>query len=168
MVAARFGSVFKVFQERSDQERGSQVSIQLCLVTTSTLIIKCRTNFGSVLLHLAVESARKDTRQATNKLVAEAAVWDPQLTTTLIRETVAAFLSRTASITKVAPGGEAPVWNKHARLASILLSSVAYEENVDIEVKEKLVTELAIVAHHELVCEYELWTSLYLRADDLV
>lgn len=154
MVVARCGSIIEVLPEGSDEERSPPVNKILPSAATSSLTTAHRTNFGSVLLHLAVESTHKDIRQATNKVIAEAAAWNPQLTTTLARETVAAFLSRGPLVAKAPSGEEAPAWNKHARLASVLLSSVAYEEGVEAEVRENLVTELVIVAHHELVCAY--------------
>lgn len=113
-----------------------------------------RTNFGSVLLHLALNSSHKDIRQATNNVIKDAAVWDPELTTALIRETVVAFLSL-GSTAKVAPSDEtASTRDKHARLAVVLLSAVPYEESVQADVKERLVTDLIVVAHHELACEF--------------
>jgi hypothetical protein len=99
-----------------------------------------------------VESTRKDTRQAANKLILEAAVWNPHLTTTMMRGSVIAFLCRVSSATKTTTGEEALVWNKHSRLASVLLSSVAYEDNVEVELKEELVTQLVVVGHHDFVC----------------
>lgn len=107
---------------------------------------------GAALLHLAVESARKGTRQAANKLIVEAAAWDPSLTTTIMRESVVVFLCRVTPKIKTTAGEEAPGWNKHSRLASVLLSSVAYDDNVDVELKEELVTQLVIVGHHQFVC----------------
>ncbi|KAF5354845.1 hypothetical protein D9756_005584 [Leucocoprinus leucothites] len=107
-----------------------------------------RTNFGSALLYLAVESSHKDIRQAANNVVQNAAAWDPELTTTLARETVIASLG---SYVSRAADDAADVRSKHARLASFLLSAVAYDESVSAELKERLVADLAVVAHHELV-----------------
>lgn len=122
------------------------------MLTNATILMSVhRINFGSALLHLAVESTRKDTRQATNKMISEAAFWDPHLTTTLIRESVVASLCRVSS-TKTTTGEDAPALKKHSRLASVLLSSVTYDGEVDMELKEELVTELIVVGHHEFVC----------------
>ncbi|KXN82440.1 Translational activator gcn1 [Leucoagaricus sp. SymC.cos] len=109
-----------------------------------------RKSFGSILLHLAVESSHRDIRQATNNAIKDATIWDPELTTTIIRETVVAFLSL-GSILKTSSSERAAPRGKHMRLASILLSAVSYEQDAEVEVKERLVTELAVVAHHEHV-----------------
>jgi hypothetical protein len=101
-------------------------------------------NFGFVLLHLAVDSPHKHVRQATNDIIKELTVWDPHLTTTTVREATAAFLSGDVAVTP----------KKHGRLAAVLLSAVAYNEDAELEVKERLVTDLAVVAHHMVVCEF--------------
>jgi len=115
------------------------------------LILPGRLNFGSVLFHLAVASSRKDIRQSTNNMIQDAAQWEPELTTTLAGEAMTASL--TSSMSKSADQStDARI--KHARLASFLLSAVAYRKDLEMELKEILVTNLAIVAHHERVCGF--------------
>ncbi len=45
------------------------------------------------------------------------------------------------------------MWNKHSQIAAVLLSSASCGEAVEVGVKETLVTDLIVIAHHELVCE---------------
>jgi len=82
-------------------------------------------------------------------MIQDAAQWEPELTTTLAGEAMIASL--TSSITKsVDQSADARI--KHARLASFLLSAVAYRKDLEMELKEILVTNLVIIAHHERIC----------------
>lgn len=65
-----------------------------------------------------------------------------------------AFLSLGSTTKAASAEAVVPPRDKHARLSAVLLSAVTYEESVEAEVKERLVTDLAVVAHHEYVCEF--------------
>ena len=120
-------------------------------ITSSELSLSsCRLNFGSVLFHLAVESSHKDIRQSTSNVIQDAAKWDPELITTLAGEAIIASLASSPS-KSVDQFANARI--QHTRLASFLLSAVAYPKDLETELKERLVTNLVVVAHHERVCE---------------
>jgi len=136
---------------RKDLKRSNVVRYTYNSPLRDVLILPGRLNFGSVLLRLAVASSHKDIRQSTNNMIQDAAKWEPELTTTFAGEAIIASL--TSPISK-SVGQSTDARIKHARLASFLLSAVAYRKDLEMELKETLVTNLVIAAHHERVCEF--------------
>ncbi len=75
----------------------------------------------------------------------------PELTPHLVRDALVAFTGRGLPSTAKVDDISVP-WNKHSRLAALLLSSAAFPADCDAAVKEREVVEALIVAHHELIC----------------
>ena len=82
------------------------------------------------------------------------------MTTFLTRGVSALKPSAPASSTEEAAVNQP--WNKHARLASLLLSIVSYSDEIDTLLREEAIVELVILAHHPLICPY---VSLFSRRD---
>ncbi len=80
----------------------------------------------------------------------------PTLTNSLVRDAIAAFLLRGDPTSS-----EDKAWNKHSRLAGLLLSTVALGAEVDVATREDVVVNSLIVAHHSLVCEYLIYLTIF-------
>ena len=89
----------------------------------------------------------------------------PVLVNKVVRDGVNAYLGRGGgnSVTRPpAAADEATTeWTKHARLSSLLFSAVSVGEGVQVEesVREELVRELVVLAHHPMVCELPYFFS---------
>jgi Generalcontrol nonderepressible 1 (Gcn1) N-terminal len=105
-------------------------------------------------LHLALEGSTPEVRQGTMTAVAESTLGLPHLTSSVIRDAVNTFLSRSPPASKAASSSEehAKPWNKHLRLSALLLSSVSFDADLDLAVREDMVVELIIIGHHHLTC----------------
>jgi len=115
-----------------------------------------RSQLGLVFLHLALDGSTPEIRQATQTAVAESTARLPQLTNCVIRDSVNTFISRGPPASKAASSAEdlAKPWNDHARLSALLLSSVSFDVDLDLTIREDLIVELIVIGHHDLVCMF--------------
>ncbi|KAG7441044.1 ARM repeat-containing protein [Guyanagaster necrorhizus] len=123
-----------------------------------------RLQVGNVFLHLSVNGSA-DIRRDVNRAIELSASKFPELTSHLVRDALVAFTARgPPSVAKV--DNVLVPWNKHSRLAALLLSSVASPADCGVSVKEREVVEALIVAHHELICApaRQTWIDLCQRA----
>jgi len=112
---------------------------------------------GSIFVHLALESQHPEIRRSVNTSIINAAVRSPKTTSHVVREALTAFVARGPPSQKATndPSDEVETpWNKQARLAALLLSAVSCGEGVDAAVRETIVVELIVLAHHQLICPY--------------
>jgi len=112
------------------------------------------TQIGLVLLHLAVDSLSPETRRNVNSALEASAARMPQLTSRVVRDALAIFLSHgKPSLSKgasVLAEEQDTSWNKHARLSAFLLSTVSFSADLDLAVREDILVDLVILAHHHL------------------
>ncbi|KAK0468862.1 armadillo-type protein [Armillaria novae-zelandiae] len=124
-----------------------------------------RLQVGNIFLHLSVNGSSADIRRDVNRAIESSVSNFPELSSHLVRDALVAFTTRgLLSTTKV---DDIPVpWNKHSRLAALLLSSAAFPADCDAAVKEREVVEALIVAHHELICApaRQTWIDLCQKA----
>ena len=102
-----------------------------------------------------------------NAVVKSVATQMPELMNRVVRDGMNAYLARGGSnlvAKSLAPTDEMTVeWTKHGRLSSLLFSAVSVGEEMEVEesVKEDLVGELVILAHHPMVCESPCFFSFF-------
>jgi len=100
-----------------------------------------------------------------NTVVRSVAGRMPDLVNRVVRDGVNAYLARggTNSVTKFSTAADEVTteWTKHARLSSLLFGAVSVGEESEVEesVREELVGELVILAHHPMVCELHCFFS---------
>lgn len=92
-------------------------------------------------------------------MIVAAAAKLPKLTNDVVREALTIYLSRPASGPKVPtpslsddPTPPPPV-NKQGRLSGVLLSAVNFAEDVETEIREEVLVQYVVVAHHPLACQ---------------
>jgi hypothetical protein len=92
-------------------------------------------------------------------MIVAAAAKLPKLTNDVVREALTVYLSRPASGPKVPtlsssddPTPPPPV-NKQGRLSGVLLSAVNFAEDVETEIREEVLVQYVVVAHHPLACQ---------------
>mgnify|MGYP001203903815 FL=1 len=102
-------------------------------------------------MHLAAEGRTPEVRKVVNESISQLAATSPLLVNEILREALTVFLSKGQAAAKSAEGSEQPQWTKHARLSSLLNSSVKFEESFGKEEREKIVVSLLTIAHHPLI-----------------
>ncbi|KAK0434719.1 hypothetical protein EV421DRAFT_1909191 [Armillaria borealis] len=124
-----------------------------------------RLQVGNVFLHLSVNGSSADIRRDVNRAIESSVSKFPELTSHLVRDALVVFTARGLPSTTKVDGVPVP-WNKHPRLAALLLSSVAFPADCDAAVREREVVEALIVAHHELICASarQTWFDLCQKA----
>lgn len=107
-------------------------------------------------MHLAVVSSSPQIRKDVNTALQASVAAHPVLTSRLVKDSVTSFLERgLATSTKAtsSQGEEREIaWNKHGRLAGLLLSSVVFVDDLELAIREDLVAEYIVLAHHPLLC----------------
>jgi len=89
----------------------------------------------------------------------EATLKAPALTTGIVRDSLAIFLSRGTSLqksTNILPEESGHQWNKHSRLSAVLLASLSFGDGVDQLVRENAVVETVVLAHHHLMSSFAI------------
>jgi hypothetical protein len=111
---------------------------------------------GLAFLHLAVDSKSPQVRRAVIKAIEDAMLKQPQLVNRIIRESLAESLMRDKPSTPNASGslGEEHEVSAHrrVRLSAFLSSAAAISEDIDLSVRESLMTELIVLGHHPAIC----------------
>lgn len=121
--------------------------------TSSILRIRCQ--LGLVYLHLAIDSKFLEIRRSVNPHVVQATARAPQLANRLIGDALASFLSRGDPSSKAAStpaNDQVQPWNKQSLLSTLLLSVVSFGDDVDVSLRENIVVEYIVLAHHHLLC----------------
>lgn len=70
----------------------------------------------------------------------------PALISQVIRDAASAFVAREKTGKE-----DSGAWNKHSRLAGLLLGSVAFDAGTEADIRETAATGLLILAHHALI-----------------
>lgn len=86
-----------------------------------------------------------------------ATVVEPELTNSVIRDALTTFISRGIPTLKSSTAGDeqpSALWNKHSRLSALLLSVVAFKDDVDPSIRENSIVKLIVLGHHPLICPY--------------
>ncbi|KAJ3745026.1 armadillo-type protein [Lentinula detonsa] len=120
------------------------------------------TQFGSVFLYLALNGVLPSIRRDVHSSLESASIRYPYLINSIVRLAIIEFLSRGAPNSMF----EDKPWNKHSRLSGLLLSTVAFGQEVDAGVRENVVVDCVIVANHALVCgsSHQTWIDLCQKA----
>ncbi|KAH9485783.1 eIF-2-alpha kinase activator gcn1 [Psilocybe cubensis] len=128
------------------------------------------TQLGLVYIHLGVESRHPEVRKLVNSSLVNATARAPQLTDRIIREALSSFIIRASVSHKTASGSiseeSSQPWNKNSRLSTLLLSIVTFGEEVGATLRENVVVELIILAHHNLICasDGQTWVDICQKA----
>ncbi|KAG8940411.1 translational activator of GCN4, partial [Tulasnella sp. 419] len=120
-----------------------------------------RLQFGTALTHLSVESSHIGTRKQSHLALQRLTLRIPELLHRTVRETFAVHISKES-----APD-DAQLWRTRvARRFSILTSIVSFSDQTDPMLKEGLLSELLIIAHHPEISPYprQGWIELSQKA----
>jgi hypothetical protein len=123
------------------------------------LIETCfRTQLGSAYLHLAMESQRPEFRRRVIASVGYLAAVAPETANKLVRSGLTAYLTRRrTSLSKSQTSStedEKPVIRTQPRLLAFLSASTAFGKDEDnIALREKLLSETIVLAHHPEICK---------------
>ena len=117
---------------------------------------------GSIFLHLAVESSFPQSRRSSLATVERLAASLPEHTNLAILAACAAYLSREEKVvpTKTNATGDdaqessASKASREARLPALMLACAAVGETCPADIKQRLLWDWVLVAHHSGPCEY--------------
>ena len=125
---------------------------------------------GLAFLHLAVDSKSPQVRRAVIKAIEGVMLKQSQLVNRIIRESLSEALMRDKPSTPNASGspGEDHEVSTHrqVRLSAFLSSAAAINEDIDLSVREGLMTELVVLGHHPAICRL-IFMSLRNRVLDI-
>ena len=111
---------------------------------------------GSAYLYLATESRLPAVRRLVTASVEHFAALAPRTVSELVRAGLAAFLVRQRTSTpknQNTSEDEKPTTNKQPRLLAFLAASVAFGEGTEPALREQLLAESVVLAHHPDICE---------------
>lgn len=111
---------------------------------------------GSAYLYLATESRLPAIRRLVTASVEHSAALAPRTVSELVRAGLAAFLVRQRTSTpknQNTSEDEKPNTNKQPRLLAFLAASVAFGEGTEPALREQLLAESVVLAHHPDICE---------------
>lgn len=114
-----------------------------------------RVQFGSVFIHLAVDSTSSSTRRDAIAALERLSSLLPEVVNRVIRDALIAVLSKdkpAPSKIVVTDDAEKPATNKQPRLASLLYTCASFKEDVDSATKQTLLADLLVLSHHPSIC----------------
>ncbi|RDB20660.1 eIF-2-alpha kinase activator gcn1 [Hypsizygus marmoreus] len=125
-----------------------------------------RTQVGLALLHLSLEGSSPEIRRSVHRVIEKSTSNLPELTNRVLRDAMNTFLSRAIPAPKSGASEESTTRNQHLRFSTLLLSAVSFTEELNLEVREELVSELIILGHHPLICgnSRQTWIDLCQKA----
>ncbi|KIJ63493.1 hypothetical protein HYDPIDRAFT_175892 [Hydnomerulius pinastri MD-312] len=133
-----------------------------------------RTQIGSIFIHLSIHSQFSDVRRRAIQTIEAAVSRHPQLINLILRGSLTFSLTRPVVVSKAtAPVSasdeqEKPAVDKQRRYAALLLccASFAEEEGVSASLRDTLLADLVILAHHPTISGPSrlLWIELCQRA----
>ncbi|KAI0827665.1 ARM repeat-containing protein [Trametes gibbosa] len=113
---------------------------------------QARTLVGSILLHLAVESASPQIRRSTITTIEVLTSIHPELVSISVLSAISAHLSKAApapSKTTSTNGEEVEnLANQEGRLPALILACAAFGEDCPKDLKEHLLLDFVLIAHH--------------------
>lgn len=131
-----------------------------------------RTAYAHALLHLATESAHHEVRKLVSAIVASNSARAPKLVHLVVREGIRSWLvqaekAKTVAKPTLAAAEEQETAQDHTpRLRSLLLTLSTFEEETPAELRQELVAQLLVVAHHPKLgpSDAGIWVDLLLHA----
>jgi hypothetical protein len=142
------------FQSELSKNASFRCVILLFVILLLLMTLAHSSQIGLTFLHLAVNSPSSEVRRNVNTVIEASTTQRPQLTNHIMRDALMVFLSEGKPSSKgaIVMAEEQDIsWNKHPRLFAILLSTVAFRGDLDLAVREDLLVELVVMAHHHLI-----------------
>lgn len=128
--------------------------------TADDIHLSRRVQLGSTLLHLAVEGRTPEFRKRVLASLELLAILLPKVVNAIVRDALSAYLQRpTPSPAKASNDtveDSKPLVNKQSRLLAYLSASASFADEVETAVREELLSDLVIIAHHPKICEFLL------------
>ncbi|KAI0657693.1 ARM repeat-containing protein [Cubamyces menziesii] len=147
----------KVYQKLTTEEEESWLlrAIEVVLPFFKAEFLRneqARTSAGLIFVHLALESASPSIRRSAISALERLVETEPELINLSILAALSSHLSKpqVAPSKGVASNGEEaePRANKEGRLPAIILACGSFSEECAQDVKERLLLEFVLVAHH--------------------
>lgn len=105
--------------------------------------------FGSIFLHLAVESSSPDLRRSVNVALAQLASEEPEALIRSASAAISSFLTKS----KQQSNEEQVITTRSSRLVAFLLACASFGENTDKKFREQILIDLIVLAHHPILCK---------------
>ncbi|CAL1711997.1 unnamed protein product [Somion occarium] len=119
---------------------------------------------GFVFLHLAVESASPELRRSANASLAKLAPREPEILIKTVSNALTSYLTRSKQPTKghVSDEEHEASISKSSRLVAFLLACASFGEKVEKCIRERVLIDLLVLAHHPLLCAHsrQTWIEL--------
>jgi len=114
---------------------------------------------GSAYLYLATEGRLPAVRRQVVTSVEHLTALAPTTASDLVRGGLVAYLARQRTVTSIPKNqntsedaSEKPAVNNQPRLLAFLAASVAFGEGTEPTLREQLLAELVVLAHHPEIC----------------
>jgi hypothetical protein len=121
------------------------------------VLTQYRVQIGSVFMHLAVNGSTPQLRRDTLSALERLSTTFPEVVNRVARDALVTFISKedqakfkTAS-SDDSQDDRAPV-NRQMRLSSLLYTCATFGDDTDVGLKQRLLADLVIIAHHAGVC----------------
>lgn len=118
-----------------------------------------RIQYGTVFIHLAVNGATPQMRRDTLTSLQTLSTTYPEMVNRVARDALVAYISKAPSVAKAAVTAgddvaeDKSAANRQSRLSAFLYTCAAFDEGTDVAVKQRLLADLLIIAHHEDICK---------------
>ncbi|KAI0316101.1 ARM repeat-containing protein [Amylostereum chailletii] len=110
-----------------------------------------RNQLGQTLLHLAVDGQEHEFRKRVIVSVEHFMSLFPQTVNQIVQQALAAYALR-SNLSKASVEGENPIRNKQSRVLAFLSTAAAFREDIEPSVREDLLSNLVVLAHHPVIC----------------
>jgi hypothetical protein len=130
--------------------------------------LRFRTQLGLTYLYLATEGHLPEFRRHAVASVEHLVALMPKTANELVRAGLEAHLARprtAAPKNQNTSEDEKPTISKQPRLLAYLASSAAFGEDTEASLREQLLAESVVLAHHPEICEC-LW--VYTRSREII
>ncbi|KZT22524.1 ARM repeat-containing protein [Neolentinus lepideus HHB14362 ss-1] len=164
----------KVYQKLTtvEEETWFLRACEVSLTYLQTEIIKSQnlsSQVGSALLQLAVQSQLSDIRRQSMKSLELITSRLPKVVSAVVKEGLMAYVLRAKSASAVQTtqdDSDKAVANLDNRLASFLLTCASFSDDCDPGVKDGILADLIIIAHHPEICgqRRQVWIELCQKA----
>ncbi|KAF9496394.1 ARM repeat-containing protein [Pleurotus eryngii] len=163
----------KVYQKASDpaEEKWLLTALSAAIPVFNKELTKFevfRVQAGLLFIHLAVNSGSPESRRNVLTTLSSLSSQFAKLTNDILYDALVSFLANGKTVAKAScPEGPDGTWNKHSRLSTLLLSCFNFSEDVDATLREDILVQVLVVAHHEHVCEpsRQIWVELCQKAN---
>ncbi|KAA1470496.1 ARM repeat-containing protein [Dentipellis sp. KUC8613] len=151
----------KVYQKSTSTEEETWLlrAVESVLVFFHHELLKSdhlRSQLGLVFLHLATDGKTPESRRLVTLRLEHLNTLLPKVVNGVVHDALKVHLTHGKSTPPKAANGSAddekPATNKQPRVLAFLLSTASFSDDVELDLREEMLTDQLVLGHHPLIC----------------